>query len=154
VKHYQKILGITVNCVLFLLILVPSVWLLGRELATVKAELGVGREARIRTWWERVNGTSDLWRKWKYCREILALDPENRLALYWKEDISNECARKARDLMSQDQTPEAISALVLAIRVDPQVSYLWVWLEDWIKAWVEENRKPRASPRPAAAKTR
>ena len=117
----------------------------------MKDTLGVGREAKIGTWFARMEGTDDPWMKWKYCREILALDPKNSWALSMKGKIANEYARKARDLMSQEQTPEAISTLVLAVRVDPQVGYLWVWMENWIKAWAEENRTPRANPQPAAA---
>ncbi len=153
-KHYRKILSITINCAIFLLVACPSAWLLSRELRTVKNTLGVGREAKIGSWFARANETSDPWMKWKYIREVLLLDPKDGWALSWKEKIANECARKARDLISQGQNPEAIATLVLAIRVDPQVSYLWVWLEAWIKAWAEENREPRASPRPAPAKSR
>jgi hypothetical protein len=154
VKHYRKILSITINCMIFLLVACPSAWLLDRELKTVKDTLRVGREAKKGTCFARADETSDPWMKWKYIREILVIDPKDGWALSWKGKIANECARKARDLMSQGQTPEAISTLVLAIRADPQVSYLWVWLEDWIKAWVEENREPRATPRPAPAKPR
>ena len=151
VKHYQKILSITINCATFFLVACPSIWLLSREMKAVKDTLGVGREAKIGTWFARMDGTSDPWMKWKYCREILALDPKNSWALSWKGKIANEYARKARDLRFQGQTPEAIFNLVLAVRVDPQVGYLWVWLEDWIKAWVEENRAPPAKPQLSAA---
>ena len=140
-KHYQKILGITINCVIFLLVACPSAWLLNRELRAVKNTLGMGREAKIETWYARINETGDTWKKWKYCREILALDPKNDRALYWKGKIAKEYAQKAQNLMSRNQTPEAISTLVLAVRVDPQVIYLWVWMDNWIKDWTKKKGK-------------
>ena len=152
VKQYRKTLGITINCAIFLLVACPSSWLMSRELKTVKGTLGVGREAKIWTWVARMDGTRDPWMKWKYCREILELEPKNSWVLSWKEKIANEYARKARDLMSQGQTPEAISTLVLAVRVDPRAGYTLIWMEDWIKAWAKEKRTPRAKPQPAAAK--
>lgn len=145
-KHYQKILSITINCVIFLLVICPSAWLLGQELRTLKITLGVGKEGKIKTWSARMNETGDPWMKWEYCRKILALDPKNNLGLFWKGQIARGYAEKAQDLISRRQTPEAIQTLILAIRVDPQIGYLWVWLEDWIKEWTDQNLLSRPTP--------
>jgi len=150
VKHYQKILSITINCAIFILVVGPAGWLLNREWRAVENALGVSREVKVWNLTDRAGKILDPWQKWKYCREILTLEPENTWALFQKSRIANEYARKARELMQEGRTREAIPTLVLAVRVDPQVGYHGVWLEDWIKAWAEENRAPRPETRSSA----
>ncbi|MDD5223427.1 MAG: hypothetical protein PHE84_05500 [bacterium] len=139
---------------IFLLVACPSAWLFRQELRTVKTTLGIGREGKIENWSARMNETGDTWMKWKYCREILALDPKNSLALFWKGQIAREYAQKAQDLISRHQAPEAINTLVLAIRVDPQIGYLRVWMEDWMKDQADQKQPSRSTPQPAGASHR
>ena len=140
------------NCAIFFLLACPAVWMFDREIRTVKASLGIGREARIRDWLREADKTGDARVKWKYCQEILAHDPKNGAALSLKSRIANEKVREARDLMSGGRTQDAILTLVLAIRVDPRTGYYWVWLDNWVKAWVEENRTPRPQTRSSPSK--